>query len=101
ADKDGRIIEMLGKTDAIAQQRTAGKGTDRIHSNDRDFQSLFATVADEMRGQRAFPRAGRPSDPQDLRFADFWKKFGEDFLNPGLTILGPGNQPAQRPGVSR
>jgi hypothetical protein len=91
---------MILHPDAIAQNRSSGKGATGIDREDADLLTLSSVGGRQLINERALSGAGVPSDPDDNCTSDDRFKLLERRHSIGLLILQQGDQTGDRADVT-
>ncbi len=102
ANEDARVEAHRLHPNAVAEERTAGKGTGGIDSDHGDFEAALPVGTHQLFGEGALPGAGRAGDTDALRAAlpDALVDFRQDALEPVALVLDQTDGARERSGVA-
>ena len=101
ADEDPGIEEVVGETDAIAEERSARERAGRIDRDDADRAVAGAQMLDERADQRRLPHSGRPGDADHDGLPRLRIELANERIRERVAVLDQGDRPRERAPVSR
>ncbi len=100
ADVNPRVREMILHADAVAQNRSAGVRTGRVHGDDADGLVVLAVVLGQLVDQRALAGSRRARQTENARMAGVGEESLEQFRPAGAAILDGGDGAGEGAGVA-
>ena len=100
ADEHAGIEEVVGQTDAVAEQRAVRERARRIDGDDADARVLRAHVAYERGDEARLADAGRPGHADRVRRAGLRVEIGDDVVGERVAVLDERDRARERAPVA-